>query len=150
MKEVSIIGLDLAKNVFQVNGVGADEIPVVRRKLRRAEVLSFFAKLPAWLVGMEACGGSHYWAREIAALSGELKRLERGIVAAAKHDPDIWRLATIPGVGAITAASIKTLLPDIGGFKSARHFASCWYWAPWPCCGAPRTMRPVWTGSANF
>ena len=247
MKEVSIIGLDLAKNVFQVHGTGVDDTPVVRRKLRRAEVLPFFAKLPACLIGMEACGGSHYWAREIAALghdvrlippsyvkpfvkrgktdaadaeaiceavsrksmrfvpvksadqqatamvlkvrdllvrqqtqttnalrahlnelgiiaatgvakvsqliaivhdqadaripnaarfalktlvgqiealSNELKKLERAIVAMAKHDLDIQRLTTIPGVGAITAASIKALVPDIGGFKSARHFAA--------------------------
>lgn len=61
---------------------------------------------------------------QIEALSSELKRLERGIVAVAKHDPDIQRLVTIPGVGAITAASIKALVPDIGGFKSARHFAA--------------------------
>lgn len=247
MQQISIVGLDLAKNVFQVHGADVDGTPVMRRKLRRADVLQFFSKLPSCLVGMEACGGSHYWAREIAALGHEVRmippayvkpfvkrgktdaadaeaiceavsrktmrfvpvksaaqqadamvlkarellvrqktqtinalrahlhelgivagagiakvsqlisitqseddpripsaarvalkalvrqlqaigeeltRLERAIVAAAKYDPDIQRLTTIPGVGAITAASIRALVPDIGGFKSARHFAA--------------------------
>jgi transposase len=247
MREISIIGLDLAKNMFQVHGADAEGVPVVRRKLRRAEVLPFFAKLPSCLVGMEACGGSHHWAREIAALGHqvrlippayvkpfvkrgktdaadaeaiceavsrktmrfvpvksaeqqadamvlkvrellvrqqtqatnalrahlhelgiiagagaakmsqlidiardqndpripaaarlaleaivgqiealdrELKQLARTIVEMARRDPDAQRLTTIPGVGAITAASIKALVPDISGFKSARHFAA--------------------------
>lgn len=247
MQQISIVGLDLAKNVFQVHGADVSGAPVLRRKLRRSDVLHFFSKLPPCLVGMEACGGSHYWAREIAALghevrlippayvkpfvkrgktdaadaeaiceavnrktmrfvpvktaaqqadamvlkvrellvrqktqainalrahlhelgivagSGiarvselvsiaqseddpripgaarfalkaivsqldaigkELSRLDRAIVAMARHDPDTQRLTTISGVGAITAASIRALVPDIGGFKSARHFAA--------------------------
>ena len=68
MEKITTIGLDLAKNVFQVHGADAEGAPVLRRKLRRAEVLAFFEKLPACLVGMEACGGAHHWAREIAAL----------------------------------------------------------------------------------
>ncbi len=68
MKEISTVGLDLAKNVFQVHGVDADGGVIVRRQLRRARMLAFFKKLPPCLVGMEACATSHYWAREIAAL----------------------------------------------------------------------------------
>lgn len=247
MKQITTIGLDLAKNVFQVHGADADGAPVLRRKLRRAEVHAFFAKLPPCLVGMEACGSSHYWGREIAALGHEVRlippiyvkpylkrgktdaadaeaiceavtrktmrfvpiksadqqaaamvlkarellvrqqtqvinalrahlsefgivtgigttkvtaliaivrdtadtrlpdaarfalsaladqiealarqieKLEREIVATAKRDEDMRRLATIPGVGAITAASIKALVPDPDGFTSARHFAA--------------------------
>ena len=247
MKHVTTIGLDLAKHVFQVHGADADGAPVLRRKLRRAEVLGFFEKLPPCLIGMEACGSSHYWAREIAALGHEVRlippiyvkpylkrgktdaadaeaiceavtrktmrfvpiksadqqaaamvlkarellvrqrtqtinalrahlsefgivtgigtakvaaliaivrdaadtrvpdvarfaltalanqiealarqteQLEREIVATARRDADMRRLATIPGVGAITAASIKALGPDPEGFKSARHFAA--------------------------
>jgi transposase len=56
MKDVSTIGLDLAKNVFQVHGIDAQGEVLVRRQLRRAEVLPFFAKLAPCLVGMEACG----------------------------------------------------------------------------------------------
>lgn len=247
MEKITTIGLDLAKNVFQVHGADADGAPVLRRKLRRAEVLTFFEKLPACLVGMEACGGSHFWAREIAALGHEVRlippayvkpfikrgktdaadaegiceavvrktmrfvpmktaeqqgtamlmktrellvrqetqlinalrahmhelgiitgkgvgkvstlisiirdpedgrvspvarfalgalanqfevlgtelgKLEKAIVEMVKRDLDMQRLATIPGIGPITAASIKALVPDISGFKSARHFAA--------------------------
>ncbi len=73
MNEVITIGVDLAKNVFQVHGVDAEGAVVVRRKLRRRQVLAFFKKLPPCLVGMEACATAHYWAREIAALGHEVK-----------------------------------------------------------------------------
>ena len=63
MKYVSTIGLDLAKHVFQVHGADIAGSPLFNRKLRRGEVLRFFEKLPSCLVGMEACGGAHYWAR---------------------------------------------------------------------------------------
>ena len=64
--EVSTIGLDLAKNVFQVHGVSGEGALVFNRSLRRGQVLGFFEKLPPCLVGIEACGASHHWAREIA------------------------------------------------------------------------------------
>jgi transposase len=73
MMNVVTVGLDLAKNVFQVHGVDADGRVGVRRKLRRAEVLRFFSALPRCLVGMEACASSHYWAREIGRLGHEVK-----------------------------------------------------------------------------
>lgn len=66
--EVSTIGLDLAKNVFQAHGANASGAVVFRKQLRRGKVLEFFARQPACLVAMEACGGSHYWAREIGKL----------------------------------------------------------------------------------
>jgi transposase len=237
----------LAKQIFQVHGADAHGFPVFNRRLRRAEVLRFFEKQPSCLVGVEACGSSHYWAREIAALGHEVRlippayvkpfvkrgktdaadaeaiseavtrktmrfvpiksveqqtaglvlktrgllvrqktqainalrahlselgivvgigtakvaglidivrddtdarlpkaarfalsaiadqiealarkigMLEREIVAAAKRDEDMRRLTTIPGVGAITAASIKAGIPDPAGFKSGRHLAA--------------------------
>lgn len=66
--EISTIGLDLAKNVFQAHGADAAGAVVFRKQLRRAKVLSFFAKQPACLVAMEACAGAHHWAREIGKL----------------------------------------------------------------------------------
>ena len=65
MTTITSIGLDLAKKVFQVHGVDAEGKVVVARKLRRKQVLAFFAKLAPCVVGMEACGSAHYWGREI-------------------------------------------------------------------------------------
>ena len=73
MRQITTIGLDLAKQIFQVHGADAEGAPVVSRRLRRAEVLKFFEKQPSCLVGIEACGSSHYWAREIAALGHEVR-----------------------------------------------------------------------------
>lgn len=64
----TMIGLDLAKNVFQVHGVDAGEEVVVRRKLRRPQVVPFFTGLAPCVVGIEACGGAHYWARTLQDL----------------------------------------------------------------------------------
>jgi transposase len=247
MEQITTIGLDLAKQVFQVHAADADGVPIFNRKLRRAEVLRFFEKTPACLVGMEACGSAHYWAREITALGHDVRlippvyvrpfvkrgktdaadaeaiseavtrktmrfvpaksaeqqaaavvlktrallvnqrtqvinalrahlsefgiiaaagttkvaglisivrdntdlrlpkaarialmevasqvdalktqieKLEQAIVATVRRDDDARRLVTIPGVGAIIAASVSALVPDPGGFKSGRHFAA--------------------------
>jgi transposase len=64
MNEITTIGLDLAKNVFQVHGVDASGAVVLRKRLRRGQVLGFFAGLSRCLVGVEACATAHYWARE--------------------------------------------------------------------------------------
>ena len=71
--EITTIGLDLAKCVFQVHGVDATGQVVIRRSLRRAQMLPFFARLPCCLVGMEACGTSHYWARELIKLGHRVR-----------------------------------------------------------------------------
>jgi transposase len=246
--QIDSIGLDLARQVFQVHGADAEGAPVLNRRLRRAEVLRLFERQPPCLVGLEACGGTHYWAREIAALghdvrlippayvkpfvkrgktdaadaeaiseavtrktmrfvpiksaeqqaaamvlktrallvrqrtqainalrahmselgivaaagtakvaalaaivrdaadarlpaaarfaltaiaeqidalTQQIERLEREIVTEAKRDEDMRRLTTIPGVGAITVATVKALVPDPGEFRSSRHFAAC-------------------------
>jgi transposase len=73
MGDVITIGLDLAKSVFQVHGVDAEGVIVVRRQLRRRQVLPFFEKLPPCLVGIEACGTSHYWARAIEQLGHRVR-----------------------------------------------------------------------------
>ena len=71
--QITTIGLDLAKHVFQVHAVDAAGAVVVRRALRRAQVLPFFAKLPPCLIGIEACGTSHHWARELIRLGHEVR-----------------------------------------------------------------------------
>jgi len=75
MNEISIIGLDIAKNVFQVHGIDNFGQPIVRRQLKRGRVLAFFGKLPPCLVGMEACATSHHWAREIAKLGHDVRMM---------------------------------------------------------------------------
>ena len=71
--QVTTIGLDVAKHVFQVHGVDAAGQVVVRKRLRRAEVLGFFAKLPPCLIGMEACATAHHWARELIQLGHSVR-----------------------------------------------------------------------------
>ena len=73
MSEITTIGFDLAKSVFQVHGADRDGRPLVRKTLRRAQLLDFFAGLPACLVGMEACGSAHHWARELRALGHRVR-----------------------------------------------------------------------------
>ena len=68
--KVATIGLDLAKNVFQVHGADAEGHPVFKKKLRRNGVLALFAGDERGLVGMESCVSTHYWARELKALGG--------------------------------------------------------------------------------
>ena len=71
--KVTTIGIDLAKSVFQVHGVDARGHVVVGKQLRRDQVAPFFANLPACLVGMEACGSAHHWARK---LQGSVTRFD--------------------------------------------------------------------------
>ena len=71
--QITTIGLDIAKHVFQVHGIDAEEKVVVRKQLRRGQVIAFFATLPPCLVGMEACATSHYWARELTKLGHQVR-----------------------------------------------------------------------------
>ncbi len=71
--EIITIGLDLAKSIFQVHGVDAAGNVVIRKALRRSQVLPFFTRTPRCLVGIEACGTSHHWARELIALGHEVR-----------------------------------------------------------------------------
>jgi transposase len=73
MERVGTVGLDIAKSVFQVHGIDATGTVVVRRKLSRGRVLTFFEALPRCLIGMEACNTSHYWARELIALGHDVR-----------------------------------------------------------------------------
>lgn len=71
--QITALGIDLAKSVFQIHGVDADGAVVLQKKLRRGAVLDFLGKLEPCLIGMEACPTAHFWAREIAALGHEVR-----------------------------------------------------------------------------
>lgn len=73
MADIRVIGLDIAKSVFQLHGVDADGATVLQKRLTRGRLLAFFAKLPPCLIGIEACASSHYWARELTSLGHEVK-----------------------------------------------------------------------------
>lgn len=247
MDKIATIGLDIAKQVFQVHGADAQGATLFNRKLRRSEVRPFFEKIAPCIVAMEACGSAHYWGREISALGHEVRilpgqyvkpfvtrgktdagdalaisqamrrpdirsvrlktateqaaamvlrtrvlfvrqranainalrghltefglvadrgipnvsklagalpekgdarippaarsvlgeilaeievltsrieRIDRQIASEAKRDDDIRRLTAIPGIGALTAATIKAYVPDPAAFQSARHFSA--------------------------
>ena len=66
--QITTIGIDIAKNVFQVHGVDEQGLVVLTKQLRRGQVLAFFKKVPPCLVGMEACATAHHWARELTQL----------------------------------------------------------------------------------
>lgn len=80
LSSVTTVGLDLAKHVFQVHGVDACGSVIVAKTLRRKDVLAFFAQLPKCLVGMEACGSAHHWARELIELGHDARMMPAAYV----------------------------------------------------------------------
>src|SRR6202023_3154473 len=136
MSEITTIGLDLAKNVFQVHGVNEVGGEVTRKRVRRSQMLTFFAGLPPCLVGMEACATAHVaelmatvrndedqrvpdMARQvlrviadgIGALDTQIAIIEARIMAWHKSNAISQRLATIPGIGPIIATPIAAHCP---------------------------------------
>ena len=86
MAEITTIGLDLAKSVFQVHGIDATGRVIVAKSLRRGQLLAFFGKLPPCLVGMEACATAHHWARELMTLGHSVKLMPPAYV-----NSYVWR-----------------------------------------------------------
>lgn len=82
MGEVSTIGLDIAKSVFQVHGVDGAGVVIIRKRISRAKVVEFFASLPACLIGIEACPSAHYWSRELRALGHTVRLMPPSYVKA--------------------------------------------------------------------
>ena len=117
--KASMIGLDIAKSVFQVHGEDAEGRVVVQQRLRRSQVVEFFAKLAPARIGIEACGSAHYWGRELSALGHEVR-----LIPAAYVKPFVRRNKT----DARDAAAICTALgrPDMRfvAVKSAAQQAS--------------------------
>ncbi len=90
MQHITTIGLDLAKSVFQVHGMDHEGRAMLCKKLRRGQVLKFFGTLPPCLVGMEACGSAHHWARAISAQGHQVRLIPpqyvRPFLKTNKHD----------------------------------------------------------------
>jgi len=82
MGEVSTIGLDIAKSVFQVHGVDVDGAVVIRKRVTRAKVLEYFASLPSCLIGIEACPSAHHWSRILQALGHTVRLMPPSYVKA--------------------------------------------------------------------
>jgi transposase len=82
MGEVSTIGLDIAKSVFQIHGIDVDGAVVIRKRITRAKLLAFFATVPACLVGIEACPTAHYWGRQLQGLGHTVRLLPPNYVKA--------------------------------------------------------------------
>ena len=91
--QITTIGLDIAKNVFQVHCIDAAEKVVVRKQLRRGQVLKFFAPLPPCLVGLEACATAHYWSRELTKLGHEVRLMPaKDVKAYVKRNKTMQRM----------------------------------------------------------
>src|SRR3546814_410532 len=88
--QITTIGIDLAKDVFQIHGVDAQGKVVLRKQLRRVQMTSFFVNLPPCLIGMEACGSVHYWARKLQGQGHEVRLMApqfvKPYVKTNKHD----------------------------------------------------------------
>lgn len=113
MGEVSTIGLDIAKNVFQVHGVDRAGGVVVRRALRRRQLLAWFSQQPRCLVGIEACASAHYWARELRKLGHEVRLIPpayaKAYVQRNKNDPaDAAAICEAVGRPSMRFVAIKT------------------------------------------
>lgn len=125
MKEVSTIGFDIAKKVFQVHGVDRAGNVVVRCSLRRRQVLVWFARLPRCLVGMEACASAQYWARELATLGHEVRLIApayaKAYVRHNKNDPA--DTAAICEAG--SRPSMRFVASRASSSKRQRAFTGC-------------------------
>ena len=130
--QVSTIGVDLAKNVFQVHGVDSPGKVVISGQLRRKQVIEFFSKIPPCLVGMEACGTAHHWAREVSKLGHTVRLMPpsrslppveccRGTspIHAAKSRPDLKVLGSVT----VEAMAVAPITP-IPGTVSRRQLIS--------------------------
>jgi transposase len=116
MSEITAIGLDTAKSVFQVHGVDGNHQTVLRRQLKRRQVLPFFAKLPPCLIGIEACSASHHWSRELSRLGHTVRlippRYVKPYVKSQKNDAAdaeaICEALTRPHMGFVTTKSVSS------------------------------------------
>ena len=110
MEQVSIIGIDLAKNVFQLHGARADGSVAFRKKLSRSKLLPFLSSLPSCRVAMEACAGAHHWGRTIQALGHEVRLIAPSYVKRQKNDAaDAEAIAEAAGRPTMRFVAVKSV-----------------------------------------
>jgi transposase len=109
MRNVTRLGIDLAKHVFQLHGVDDRGHTVLRRQISRAQLRACCAHLRPCLIGMEACGSAHHWARELRTLG---------------HDVRLIAPQFVPGVGPVTATALVATVGDARAFKNGRQLAA--------------------------
>lgn len=119
MDQIIRIGMDTSKRFFQLHGVDAADRPVLRRKLTRDQMLTFFRKLPPTVVVMEACGASHHWARQLGAMGHDARliapQLCKPYVKRGKHDAaDAEALCEAGGRPTMRFVSVKTAEQQAG------------------------------------
>ena len=111
------VGIDLAKQVLQMYGVDHQDKIILQRQLRRNQLLNFFATLPPCLIGMEACGGAHHWARELQKLGHTVKLIApqfvKPYVKSNKNDAnDAEAICEAVGRPTMRFVTIKTIAPQ--------------------------------------
>jgi transposase len=152
MRNITQVGIDLAKVVFQVHGVDARGKEVLRKQLKRTQVMTFFAQLPACLIGMEACGSAHFWARKLTELGHTVKLIApqfvKPYVKTNKNDA-----ADAEAICEAVGRPNMRFVPIKNSEQSATRFARR---APGICRRTHRTGQPdtwifgrVWTGDAG-
>ena len=116
--KVTTIGLDLAKNVFQVHGADAHGTPLLRKQLRRAQMAEFFAQQSPCVVAMEACGGAHHWGRKLRSLGHQVRLIDKAFMLvpfeAAPLDKRLLK-TEITSVRAISHDIISAMDPVLSG-----------------------------------
>jgi hypothetical protein len=127
--QVTTIGLDIAKHVFQVHGIDQDGQVLIRRQLRRSGLIGFFRRLPSCLIGMGACSTAHFWARELAALGHEVRLIPAAYVKRGKSEwvgqtlVPLWRVIMSqlhPRVGGADSPSILPRRPHMASSPRRR------------------------------
>ena len=125
-RELKVLGIDLAKQSFQLHGVDDQGHVVLRRKLSRNQLTAFIANLPPCLIGLEACGGAHFneLYEEFVHLDKRIESTEKKLEALCAQNEDCQRLLTIPGIGLLTATALIAAIGDITVFKNGRELAA--------------------------
>jgi transposase len=148
MQSITTIGLDIAKSVFQVHGIDAEDRVIIRRQLKRRYVLEFFQKLPPCLIGIEACASSHHWSRELQSIGHTVRLMPPAYVKpyvkrqkndAADAEATLSRSAAMSASRCARSARMRPWSAVQVACRSAISLADCR--AHWPVSAISRACR---------